>query len=51
MQVEPSIDELFDVPGDDDAMSVGFLGSLQRSAGDEVSRLMLQKLGGCWTRL
>ena len=45
MQVEPSIEELFDVPGDDDAMSVGFLGSLQPSAGDEVSRLMLQELG------
>ena len=44
MQVEPSLEELFG-PGDDDSMSVGFLGSLQPSAGDEVSRLMLQELG------
>ena len=45
MQIEPSLDELFDQAGDDDAMSVGFPGSLQPSAGDEVSRLMLQELG------
>ena len=30
---------------DDDPMTVSFLGSLQPSAGDEVSRLMLQELG------
>ena len=30
---------------EDDPMTVSFLGSLQPSAGDEVSRLMLQELG------
>ena len=44
MQDEPNIEELFDVPDDDGPMSIGFLGSLQPSAGDEVSRLMLQAL-------
>ena len=32
-------------PDNDDAMSIGFLGSLEPSAGDTVSLMMLQELG------
>ena len=43
VEYDQQMEELF--APDDDAMSMGFLGSLQPSAGDEVSRLLLQELG------
>ena len=45
MNADDGLDQLFDMPGDDDGMSVGFLGSLQPSARDQVSLMMLAQLG------
>ena len=50
----PSDADIGEIPpndhGNDDAMSVGFLGSLEPSAGDTISMMMLQELGAVTNR-